>query len=1463
MPEIPKCPQFIRVVNVSLVALNNLLMNTAELEITLRQAIAELERLHDLGETRLCETVLITFPTVREHRDSVLELIYYEYVLSQDREQPISDLELQQRFPEFQADLRKILIVDQVFRIPRDTEYDFDTDRTLEVDLNRNRRLGLENESRPRFEHEEFGDYELLKILGRGGMGVVYQARQRRLNRFVAVKTIDTLSSLNPVAVARFRCEAELIAKLQHQNIVQVYEIGSQLGVPYFSMELINGGTLAEAMLDRPLVPVIAARIIETLARAVHYAHSQSIIHRDLKPSNILLASSDREEAIELPDDPSRTISSEKNGTRRFEPKIADFGLAKYVAGALDRTATQTVLGTPSYMAPELIDPALSDPEIGAVGPACDIYSLGAILYDALVGRPPFSAATIIETIQQVRHSDVISPVKLQSKIPRDLETICLKCLRKDPTKRYQTAKELADDLQRFLNGQSISARPSGLVEHSWKWARRHPSLTALVTSVVIALVCIGALWIRSEKSLAAESVALKRNDRLIYDRDVSLAQFEYLSNRVERSREILENTNTEYRNWEWEYLYNQTNASIWESPKLSHPIVQADISPDGQLVAIAAGVWGQDDSPAVEVWDISTNELRWKLEGHPPSEACDVRFSPDGSLLLTAATTWKTSNTKGGTRLWNLSDGSLRALVSESNAYAARFSPDGKSIYVGENEGWVKQISVETGDLVQKYICAPSGGMILDLDLNRDGSRLVVAARDQKITLWDTVSGTRLQTLTFNGDPRKLTWSPDGNTVSVSHYSGLRTILKFDADQFSTAMERKSPAIVYGEFTPDGSLFVSSSFGNSIELCDAQTGYLSYRLPAHNGHTKSIGFDVSGRRMVTGGGDNRVRVWDLGNNRQQPTRSVTWGAVVNAISFHPSNGEMAISLQKHPNKKHAIEIRDVQSHRLQREFIGHSNWPTCIAYSPDGSQLISGSLDKTVRIWDTLTGKESKVFIGHQSTIAGVAFLTNSPLVVSIDLMGSVIVWNSTTKVIERSWQLNSNVVSVAFHAIQPWIAVATKEREVEIWDVFKEKPLQRIASTQNSNLVTFSPDGRRLAIASHNNITSIWPVDDLIHNRATSPLSDLCGHSDVITSISFSSDGKRLVSLSQDESIRLFDVDLGYELFRLDSDKGTNGIVKFSADGNSIVRTLPGNFSTWSIASDVQLDEQIALQTTKAWHLSEAVKSTKNGDHFAAAFHRSWLILTEPEEKSHFRFRADASMLLGEFAAAEKDLLQCDQNKTDLDHRRLLGDLARIYIHEERWSEYEAICRRLNVAYRDSNDPAELNTLLWFCALGNSTSVNTSDATKRLDSLMANPKLVKHEYLNTLALCEYRNHNYTRAIHLARESEKLLKGVPSPSDWLIISLSFARLNESRIGWLPNAIQDQIKNWNLSRYWLNSEKHMRLVDAWLQEKSEEHKTNMKRKKESSLVLKIELPHLRKEWEAISSSPKRDSLSNP
>lgn len=1412
-------------------------------EIPLRKAIAELKRRHGIGENEISESVLNEFPELRENRESVLELIYFEYVLSQDSGRPISDDDLQRRFPEFQADLQKILNVDRAFRSSRDTDPAYD--KTVSTDL----AVGLENDADPQFEFDGFGDYELVGILGQGGMGVVYKARQRRLNRLVAVKTIDNLSSLNPTAVARFRSEAELVAKLQHPNIVQVYEIGSQHGVPYFSMELVAGGTLAEAMSERPLVPDTAAKLVETLARAVHYAHSQSIIHRDLKPSNILLARSDRADAIELPVEAKRGISNGVDLNPRFEPKIADFGLAKYIEGALDRTATQAMIGTPSYMAPELIDS-----ELGSVGPACDVYSLGAILYDALVGRPPFSAATVIETIHHVRNSDVIPPQKLQSKISRDLQTICLNCLRKEPSKRYASAKELADDLQRFLAGQPILARPTGIVEQSWKWTCRHPMLAGLIAAVMVALMCIASLWLRSEQSRAAEFLALKRNEQLLYDCDISLAQFEYQSNRVERSREILDKTRPEYRGWEWDYLYNQTKRSIWESPKQTNPIVQADISPDGRFVAIASGVWGQDHPQSIDVWDSSSNELKWKLEGHPPSEACDVRFSPDGTLLLSAATVWKSPGAKGGVKLWDLSNGQLRFSLSQSNSYAARFSKDGHSVFVGESEGWVNEYSVSSGKMIRKYVCSPQGQMILDLTFHPDGTKLLVATRDKNITLWNTKTGSQLQKLVLGGDPRKLAWSPDGKTISVSHYGGLRTVFRFESGQLKQQAEFKEAAIVYGGFTPDGSRFVSSVFGQSIEICDAKTGFLENSLPAHNGHTKCIGFDASGRRMITGGGDNRVRIWDLAIGNRQPTRSVTWGAVVNAIAFNPMRDEMALAMQKHPNKKHGIEIRNVQSHQTRGELLGHSDWPTCVAYSSDGNHLISGSLDKTVRIWESSTGAECALLEGHQESVVGVSFLPNSPKVVSIDKAGTVYVWNVISKSIERSWKVDGNVESVSFHPVRQWIAVACKGNGVAIWDAFQGIKRAQLPLDEDAHSVCFSPNGDRLAAVSDAPVTRVWRTDNIMRGQPPLLLSELLGHSDTITSVSFSPDGRRLASLSRDESVRLFDVDLGYELFRLDSDKGANGLVQFNVDGRSIVRTLPGNFSTWSIEeSNTSTSQSLSLEP-KAWHQSEANAAIKDMDFFAAEFHQGWLIKLEQDSISHFLDRADSRMFIGDFSGAEQDLRHCVERVDSTAKRRLLSDLARVCLIQEKWAEYQEICTRLSKAYGDSKNPSELNTLLWYSSLRNTLDADRTSVKKKLEALIANPKIAKSAYFNTLAMCHYREGDYPQAIRCAKESIRLLKGIASPIDWMVIALSSARLDEQRFDWLPRSILSRIRQWGFSRRWSDAVKHITLVDNWMDENTERYGESKKITRESRLLLQIELPYLRKEWAEIADA---------
>jgi serine/threonine protein kinase len=287
------------------------------------------------------------------------------------------------------------------------------------------------------------GGYEILGELGRGGMGVVYKARQAALKRLVALKMILAGPHAGGQALARFRAEAEAIARLQHPHLVQIHDIDEENGQPYFVMEFVDGGSLAQKLSGSLMLPRPTARLIETLARAVHAAHDKGIVHRDLKPGNILLMA---------------------DGT----PKISDFGLAKRLDGDLGQTQSGAVLGTPFYMAPEQASGRTHD-----IGPATDVYALGVLLYQALTGRLPFRGQSVAETLDLVRTSEPVSPRRLQRRIPRDLETICLKCLHKDPRKRYARAVDLADDLARFQQGQPIRARRTPLWERGVQWRRR------------------------------------------------------------------------------------------------------------------------------------------------------------------------------------------------------------------------------------------------------------------------------------------------------------------------------------------------------------------------------------------------------------------------------------------------------------------------------------------------------------------------------------------------------------------------------------------------------------------------------------------------------------------------------------------------------------------------------------------------------------------------------------------------------------------------------------------------------------------------------------------------------------------------------------------------------------------------------------------------------------------------------
>ncbi len=421
-----------------------------------------------LGESVRVEAYLEQQPALHGDPEAILDLIYSEIVLREEQCDPPQLDEYLQRFPAFATELRVQFEVHQAIQDASQASYSDNTDPDPDALPQSPSEAGA-----------TVARYEVLEEIGRGGMGVVYRARQVDLKRLVALKMILAGPHAGAKEQARFRTEAEAIARLQHPNIVQIYEVGEQDGCLFLALELVDGASLEKQFAGRTAPPREAAVLVATLAQAIHAAHQHGIIHRDLKPSNVLL-------------------------TRDGVPKITDFGLAKMLDGSANATTADGFLGTPCYVAPEQ-----ASGHSGEIGPATDVYALGTLLYELLTGEPPFLGSAPMETVLQVLHNEVVPPSQRQAGTPPDLETICLKCLQKAPGRRYTSASDLADDLKRFLANEPIRARPVTTAERGLKWVQRRPTAAALVAVSVAAVLSLaaGLGWHFWDRQFAAEQI--------------------------------------------------------------------------------------------------------------------------------------------------------------------------------------------------------------------------------------------------------------------------------------------------------------------------------------------------------------------------------------------------------------------------------------------------------------------------------------------------------------------------------------------------------------------------------------------------------------------------------------------------------------------------------------------------------------------------------------------------------------------------------------------------------------------------------------------------------------------------------------------------------------------------------------------------------------------------------------------
>lgn len=1374
-------------------------------------AAAHLERLVAGGQFQAVEEVLAEYPSIGTDSEQVLELIYLEYVLRCERGEAASLAEYLQRFPQRSSDVERLFEVDQAMR-----KNDSQQRRMLSTPAI----ASLETHGRQSVAQEFVGireDYTLLEIIGRGGMGIVYRALQHSLDRVVALKTLDSLASFNPAAVKRFHVEAQLAARLQHPNIVQIHEIETCASVPYFSMELISGGNLQEATRERPLQSHVAARLIMTLARAVEFAHRHNVVHRDLKPSNVLLAPSERADALEL--------FPEQVGQKavRVEPKIADFGLAQTLGSDGQNTLTTVGIGTPSFMAPEQIDTSL-----GKVGPASDIYSLGAILYTVLIGRPPFHAATVVETLKQVVDEEPVPLRSLQSRIAYDLETICLKCLAKEPHRRYSSASELAADLQRFLNHQPILARPIHPIERAWKWTLRYPSMAGLIGCILLAALATTWLWRRAEYSRAAEIVARKQGELLLHHRNLSLAHSEYRAHNLHRSRQLLETIPKEHRHFDWFYLKKLCNESVWETKPTDQAVVAVALSPDASLAACGHGQWGINRPQTVRVWDIANSKIKWSLEGHPPSQICDVNFSPDGKWLLSSAVSWDAQAASGGAKLWDMNDGSLVLDLPDLNSYSSSFCRDGKSILIGLTSGEIRHYECPSGKLMHRYRAHDS--IVLDLVVDPLHNRFVSASREGVLCLWDIDKADEpLQRMANLRDPRRLSWHPHGNKLALGEWDGrLRTYSLVGNELIQTGFQNRD-ALPYINYSPDGQHLLLATFPTGARLIDAETDVTLHQFHCHDGHVRAVDFDASGRRLLTGGADGALHLWDMTDLQEIPTQATAGGAV-DGMASHPERPEFAVALKRSQTKSNAspnIEIRSAKSLKLLKTLKGHSSWLTTIEYNRDGSRILSGSEDCTVRLWDAERGRQLRVLGGFEEPLVGVTFGTeaNSSAAMGVDRSGLMLAYDLQSGKTIDSWRLPHRIASLASRPNSSHMAIVTEGQQTLLIDSKSRRTLATIPVQGTVTAIAFSPQGDQLAVGVEQAVTYVWPVDSLIDNASAAKPLTLIGHIASVNAISFSPDGRRLVTCSRDESMRMFELHTGSEILAFSSVKGHENQVLFTADGRHLIRAQTGGLYCWSIDSNDQAPLSVmtpqAKQSAIEFHQRASLLAARRTHLEAAAFHHSQLIDLEPDKAEHYANRSIFYMLLDRWADAKQDALKSLEPAENCGYRSYL---ARCCLALGEMNAYREHCQTAYqaVAAAEQPDPAEVNHLVWVASLTQPSAVDPKLLCNLLEASIG--KSTNSTYLNTLALAQYRAGRFQDAMRSAAKSLKQNPYSAAPFDWIVMTLSISQLITGRTTSIQSDA-DWGMRWPLSMasltkkssLWLRQH-GLRFAKAWLLE---------------------------------------------